>query len=205
MKESYYWVPWFRELSKQIAEFADGRQKEFLEKAKQIDWDDGGKVVKHINQYQEDFDPFSFIYIVANKHAAKGREKVFRSISEVFELRKILNNSEIEYIAKNDQVFPIPPPFKLLFLGENPDERNPDTLWRLLKSAVEGISEISSQDFSNALKIPNVGIPKLTQALCLVNATEYLPVDSGAVSLKLDKFDKVPPKQEFSLETYEGL
>ena len=206
MKETYYWVPWFRELSKKIAEFADGRQQEFLEKARQIDWGDGGKVVDRINLYQEEFDPFSFIYTVANKHGMKSREAVFRSISEVFELQKSLKNSEIEYVATNDLIFPIPSPLNLLFLGKNPDERKPDALWRMLKSAVEGISKVDSQDFSDVLKIPGVGIPKLTQALCLVNATEYFPVDSSVASLKLDNFDKVPSKkQEFSLETYKEL
>ena len=116
MKETYYWVPWFRELSKKIAEFADGGQKEFLEKARQIDWDDGGKVAGQLKELQDDFDPFSFLYTVASRNGLRSREKVYRSISDVFELKRLIGNEKVEFFTKNQSTFPTPGLQRLYFM-----------------------------------------------------------------------------------------
>ena len=210
MKETYYWVPWFRELSRKIAEFEDGRRSEFLELVKDVDWDDGGKVVGQIKKYQEDLDPFSFLYTVANKHGTTKRERVFGSISEVFELRQSLDKCVVEYVIKNNLVFPIPSALHLLFMDDrHPDKRNPTVLWRLLKCAVKGLNEIDSNDFSEALRIPGVGVTNFTQALTLINATEFLSTDPRLVPLKLDKFSQAPvtdyQRINFSLEMYKDI
>ena len=210
MKETYYWVPWFRELSRKIAKFEDGRRSEFLELAKDVNWDDGGKVKGQVERLKEEFDPFTFIYMVANKHGTKSRETVYGSISEVFELHQSLDNSVVEYVTKNDLIFPIPSARRLRFMDDrHPDKRNPNVLWRLLKSAVKGLNKINSNDFSEALKIPGVGVTNFTQALTLINATEFLSTDPKLVSLKLDNFAQAPTtnyqRENFSLEMYKEI
>ena len=212
MKETYYWVPWFRELSKKIAEFADGGQREFLDIAQEIEWYDNGKVAGKIKELQYYFDPFSFLYTVASRNGLKSREKVYRSISEVFELKQLMGNEKVDYFIKNQLTFPTPGPLHLLFMdNKHPDKRNPDVLWKLLKCAVGGLSEVDSRDFSNALKIPGVGLANLTQVLCLINATEFMPTDSVLTSLKLDKFKSadVPTteyqRHNFSLDRYKEI
>ncbi len=208
MKETYYWVPWFRALSRKIAELEDGRRSEFLDKVKQIDWDDGGKVKGHVERLKEDFDPFTLIYMVANKHGTNSREQVYRSISEVFELHPpLVENSVVEYVTANDLIFPIPSARRLRFMDDrHPNERNPNVLWRLFKSAVEGLNQINSNDFSEALKIPGVGVTNFTQALTLINAEQFLSTDPKLVSLKLDEFAQVPTtryqRENFSLDIY---
>ena len=78
MKEAYYWVPWYKELSKQIAKFADGDQADFLELVKKVEWNDDGRVVGQIEKYKTDFDPFSFIYTVANKSRVSSSKRLLR-------------------------------------------------------------------------------------------------------------------------------
>ena len=212
VKETYYWVPWFRELSKKIAEFADGDQKEFLEKARKIDWDDGGRVAGQLKELQDDFDPFSFLYTVASRNGLRSREKVYRSISDVFELKRLIGNEKVEFFTKNQSKFPTPGLQRLYFMdSRHPNKRKPDVLWKLLKCAVKGLNEVDPSDFSNALKIPGVGLANLTQVLCLINATEFLPTDTVLTSLKLEKFKStdVPTteyqRHNFSLDRYKEI
>ena len=95
--------------------------------------------------------------------------------------------------------------------SRHPDKRKPDVLWKLLKCAVKGLNEVDPSDFSNALKIPGVGLANLTQVLCLINATEFLPTDTVLTSLKLDKFKiaDVPTteyqRHNFSLDRYKEI
>ena len=210
MRETYYWVPWFRELSRKIAEFPGDGSSEFLEKVKQIEWDDDGKVKSQVDRLKEDFDPFTFIYTVSSKHGMNSREKVYGSISEVFDLRQSLNNIVVEYVTKNDLIFPIPSARHLRFMDDrHPDKRNPTVLWRLFRCAVKGLNKINSIDFSEALRIPGVGVTNLTQALTLINATEFLSTDPRLVPLKLDKFAQEPKtdyqRKNFSLEMYKEI
>ena len=212
MKETYYWVPWFRELSKKIAEFADGGQRDFLDIAQEIEWYDNGKVAGKIKELQYDFDPFSFLYTVASRNGLKSREKVYRSISEVFELKQLMGNERVDLFIKNQLTFPTPGTLHLHFMdNRHPDKRKPDVLWKLLKSAVGGLSEVGPSEFSNALKIPGVGLANLTQVLCLINATEFMSTDSVLTSLKLDKFKSadVPTNEyqrhNFSLDRYKEI
>ena len=209
MKETYYWVPWFRELSKKIAEFPDSNRREFLETIRKIKWGDDGKVVGQLQEHNENFDPFSFLYTVASKNGMNSREEVYDSISEVFNLRQSLENSKVDHFIRNPSIFPTPTPRNLLFWsGNNPDSSNTNVLWSLFKSTVKGLSAIDPENFSDALKIPGVGVQKLTQSFCLINAAEFLPADSSLESLKLDAFGKVPgtsQKHNFSLDKYKEI
>ena len=210
MKETYYWVPWFKELSKKVAEYADGGQREFLEKARQINWDDEGKVIQQIEDHQKYFDPFSFLYTVASKNTPKSGTIVYGSISDIFELSDSIENEIVEYFIHNRATFPTPLAQRLLFWDKNHlDKRNPDVLWRLLKCAVEGLNKIDSKDFSDALEIKGVGVRNLSQTLSLINATEFLSTDDSLVSLNLEIFSRVPTTdpqvRKFQLNTYKDI
>ena len=59
----------------------------------------------------------------------------------------------------------------------------PELLWRLFRSAVDSPDLVDPDTFLQALAIGNVGMPKLTQTLFLVNAHAYLPLDKSTRDL----------------------
>ena len=61
MKEIYDWVPWFRELAKNIAE---GGEQYLVDKAKDVNWAKGRALLEFGD---EGIDPFSFFYFLASK------------------------------------------------------------------------------------------------------------------------------------------
>ena len=139
--------------------------------------------------------------------ASSKKKKIYSSISEVFELRDSLDKNIVDFFIENELTYPIPLARNLLFWDDHhPDQRNPAVLWRLLESAVKGLSAINPEDFSNALRVPRIGVSKLTQTLTLINATEFLPADESLLSLKLETFDRVPrttaQQRNFSLKVY---
>ena len=77
--------------------------------------------------------------------------------------------------------FPMPPLVTALF--HNRGSGNPSLLWRLFRSAVEGIDTVSDEDFMLAQAICGVAVKKLTQALFLINARQVLPYDDWTLSL----------------------
>ncbi|MDE0310066.1 MAG: hypothetical protein OXI60_09585 [Acidiferrobacterales bacterium] len=204
MKETYYWVPWFKALSKRIAEIEDGDRKEFIDLVKRVEWNDGGKTVNIVEEHKEYFDPLSFIYRVASKNRETSREKILDSISEVFGLRESVEADKLDFFVRHKLVFPTPTPKNLNFWHDK-QPRNPDVLWTLLKCAVNGFSNINSTDFSEALIVAGIGVTKLTQVLTLINATDFLSMDKALLSLKLETFERVPNTdnaQYFTLEVY---
>ena len=66
-------------------------------------------------------------------------------------------------------------------------------LWRLFRSTVKGIDQVSADEFDSALQIKRVGPSKLTQALFLVNPNDFLPYDDRILSLGVS--DALPGKE----------
>ena len=171
MKEIFNWVPWFVELSQKIAE----NDEDFLaQKARQIPWkEDGGEIP--LLQYGDDnIDPFSFIYTLAGYQFA--RKRIYAGVSEVFGL-----TSELLFELDDLFIFPTPQLTNVLF--HPGDGGDPDLLWRLFRSTVKGIDQVSADEFDSALQIKRVGPKKLTQALFLVNPNDFLPYDDRILSL----------------------
>jgi len=166
MKEIYDWVPWFSQLAQKIAEKDN---KYLIEKAKNINWKEEG-TQGLLNYGDNNIDPFSFVYTIASYNTDNSRDRVYSSVTEVFELAEI-PSLESEHAF----TFPTPIPRNLLFHGNG--EGNPELLWRLFRSAVVSIDKIDSDEFDEVLKIKNVGLAKLTQALFLINPSIFCPFD----------------------------
>lgn len=171
MREIYSWVPWFGELSRAIARHGPAW---LAERARHIPWKENDQEPALLRYGDENIDPFSFIYSLAAHHHA--RERVYGSVGEVFGL-----TSELPLDRDEAFIFPTPPLITALF--HNRGAGDPSLLWRLFHSAVGGIESVSREDFMSAQEISGVAIKKLTQALFLANAREFLPYDDWTLSL----------------------
>jgi len=204
MEDIYDWVPWFSDLAKKIA---DGGEEYLVERAKRVEW---GRPIKQFRLFQhgdENIDPFSFIYTLAFRNTSNLREPVFRSVERVFDVLGLfpLDNPEAA-------IFPTPEgrANTLFHDGEN---GRPETLWRLLKGAVQGRGEVRKEDFDDALKITQVAEAKLTQTLFLINGREFLPYDKTMRALKIGRdivdlktfnFDSYMQKMEEIRDVFQG-
>ena len=183
MQEIYSWVPWFRELSRKIA---DGGEEFLAVRARQVQWKKDGSEPALLRFGDEHVDPFSFIgYVGALARFSPGRTRVYKSIEEVFGVACPFDLSSDEQF-----IFPRSPSNAALF--NNSGQGNPEVLWHLFRSAVGGVNSIAAADFDEALRIGHVAITKLTQTLFLVNADEFLPYDDAILSL--DMTDPRPAK-----------
>lgn len=172
MKETYAWVPWFHELAGKIAE---GGEIYLAEAAKKVAWRDDDKKQPLLDQRDENIDPFSFFYTLAQRcRGAGNRERMVPSIEEEFEMGC---RFPVELLRSDDAfIFPMPT-YNSLVLFHNNGQGNPRLLWRLFRAAVRGLDSVSPEDFGGALEIGNVGPKKLTQALFLINSFRFLPCD----------------------------
>ena len=168
MKEIYSWVPWFRELAKKIE---DGGEAYLIEKAKEVDWGNSRSLLEYGD---ENIDPFSFFYFLAQKNTAKQRELVYASVHEVFSISYTLPEPGREGVCNH----PTPPSFAPV-LFHNGKEFNHDLLWELFRQAVKSTKDklaIQPENFNGALGISGVGVPKLTQCLSLINPESFIPI-----------------------------
>jgi len=188
MKEIYDWVPWFTELAQKIA--AGGPQY-LADRAKKVEWRNGGETQGLLKYGDKNIDPFSFFYTVAAKSTHYSRRKTaYPSISRAFDLPELADHDS-EYTF----IFPKPDNRNLLFHSKGAG--NPELLWRLFRQAVNGVDSITDDDFDAALSIRQVGIPKLTQALFLINPHQFLPLDNSLHPLKVTKWPNNPRWAEY--------
>ena len=194
MKEIYAWAPYFRELAAKIA----GRGEHgLIGDAKRVAWKEDETASPLLNYGDRNIDPFSFFYTVAaNSTAAVSRKRIYNSIRSIFEME-----SELPLDSDDAFVFPTPPRVNTLFHADG--KGNPELLWRLFRSAVSGFDRVDAEDFQGAFAIGNVALQKLTQALFLVNAEQFLPVDQHTTSLGLFPFRKAP--NSITLAEYAAL
>ena len=190
MKEIYDWVPWFAELAKRIA---DGGERYLVERAKNVEWGTPVEEFRLFRYGDENIDPFSFIYTLASRNTTNLREPVFSSVARVFDVPDLfpLDNPEA-------QTFPTPGSHTNLLFHDG-RSGSPDTLWRLLKAAVRGRSDVRKEDFDSALEIRQVAKNKLTQTLFLINGREFFPYDDTMQALG------ITPRMDggtFSFEAY---
>ena len=181
------WVPWFQGLAKKIAD--NGRQ-DFIAKSKQVDW---GTENRPLLQYSDDgIDPFSFFLYLANKTRAKNRRAVYESVHKVFEL----TGEPLTQLREEEIIVPTVR-FSLFHDRQN---FQPDLLWNLFKQVVDPDKEINPEDFGNALQIKNVRLPKLTQALFIMDPQRYLPVDDNLEVISRKIFDAELDKVKKDIE-----
>ena len=178
MKEIYDWVPWFRELARNIAR--EGEQY-LIKKANAVEW---GTEKPSLLQYgDENIDPFSFFYFLSSKASTTTVGQVYKSVRKVFEIDIDDETSFLDIVDKEDcRIFPHGNAQNALFHYDGRGDH--ETLWRLFMQAEKDSPRIESGDFKKALKIGRVGVTKLTQTLFLINPKYFLPVDNttGVVS-----------------------
>ena len=185
MREIYHWTEWFSELANKIAE---GGEEFLIERAKQIDWEAAGKEPPLLHHGDENINPFSFFYTLAQRRSLANRKLIYRSVEEVFNMECQLP-AEL-YDSKDAFIFPTPS-FKVLFLGD------PQLLWNLFRSTVRGLDLVDPKHFNDALELRDVRKAKLTQTLFLINSSEFLPCDGT-----LKTFVDLPPDNEFNWKSY---
>ncbi len=185
MREIYHWTEWFSELANKISEGGEGF---LIDCAKQIDWEAAGKEPPLLHHGDENINPFSFFYTLAQRRSLANRKLIYRSVEEVFNMECQLP-AEL-YDSKDAFIFPTPS-FKVLFLGD------PRLLWNLFRSAVRGLDSVDPKHFDDALELRDVRKAKLTQTLFLINSSEFLPCDD---TLKI--FVDLPPDNEFNWKSY---
>ena len=183
MREIYHWTEWFSELANKIAE---GGEEFLIERAKRIDWEAAGKKPPLLRD--ENIDPFSFFYTLAQRRSSANRKLIYRSVENVFNMKH--QYSEEQYDSNDAFVFPTPS-FKILFQGD------PQLLWNLFRSAVRGLDSVDPKHFDGVFNIHGVGKAKLTQTLFLINSSQFLPCDD-----KLKTFVDLPPDDEFNWKSY---
>ena len=116
----YTWVAWFKELATKIAR---NGERDLADKAKAVDWmKDNVPLLKYED---ENIDPMSFLYFLAQKNTKNQYEGVFGSVHEVFGITS--DFPEIQPFIPAGQ-----PHIKSLFhqylISEAIVQRRPDTL-----------------------------------------------------------------------------
>lgn len=183
MKEIYDWVPWFTELSRKIAA---GGPEYLAERAKKVTWRKDGKEQRLLNFGDENIDPFSFLYTIASKSTTySSRRIIYPSVSETFAIPDLVDDD-----SEHTFIFPTPNAINLLFHFHG--DGNPELLWRLFRQSIEGVDSIAGEDFNAALRMKNIAIVKLTQALFLANPHEFLPLDEKLHPLGITKWPSNP-------------
>ena len=174
MKEMYAWVPWFSELSKQIAQ---NDSSYLVDGANGVQLRKGDGTDHQIYSFgDENIDPFSFIYAVASKLGGNERHKIHDAVADEFTLPEKLPLDIADAL-----IFPQGYGGNLLF--HDGVAFAPKLLSNLFRTVVEGIEHVVPEDFESAQNIPNVAATKLTQALFLINPLEFLPFDKTSVNL----------------------
>ena len=167
IKQHYLWIPWVKELATKIAE---GGEQYLIDRAKKVNWTSNSPVLLRFGD--ENIDPFSFFYFLASKNTGKGFQTVFQSVHESFEL----TSTDITQF-KEASIFPVPPSIAQLLFHDGVNF-NPILLWKFFRQVTTS-DPIVHADFSDVLSIKNVGVPKLTQVLFLINPDRFHPIDQS--------------------------
>ena len=177
MKDVYAWVPWFDEICGKIE---DGGEAKLAQRARRVRWKDDGSDVPLLRHGDANIDPFSFVYSLATgTRSAEGRHGLCASVGSIFNLEM-----KMPVEVEEAFIFPSGVPHNALFHQQG--EGDPALLWRLFHSAREGADAVDAGDFNAALAIGQVGFPKLTQTLFLINPSEFIPYDDGTRKLLAD-------------------
>ena len=168
----YTWADWLVALATTIAE---NDERYLAERARAVDWQKDD--VPLLAYGDENIDPMSFLYFLAQRNTTNQCRGIFKSVHEVFGIDLDLPKFE----EKFGPFIPTPPAnARALFLGEKPFR--PALLWRLFRQAapIHERPTIQPEDFNAILELRNVGMSKLTQTLFIANPCHYLPADSSA-------------------------
>ena len=190
----YSWVPWFKEL---VTKIVEGGEEQLAQRAKDVEW---GNAPSLLAYGDENIDPFSFLYFLAQKNTKHLYESVFGSVHQVFGIEAAFPNGPA-CIPRS--------PFNVLF--HDGTNFYPQLLWHLFRQAAptDRSPDIQAKDFNAVLNSPGVrtvnfvGIAKLTQALFIANPNYFLPADAN-IGTVLPQF-RNPPRQVQNYERYVAM
>ena len=165
MENMYAWVPWFRELAGRIA---DGGERRLIERAK-LCWK-GQDEPPLVKDFPSHLDPLSFLYFLTTQE-----EGIFDAVGKAFGM-----GTQLWQLWEEDDawIFPQPMAVNPLFLHRN--ELDPKPMWSLFRAAhrtEQGEVQFDSDLWDAVLANPGVGVPSLTQMLCLANPYAFLALD----------------------------
>ncbi len=190
MREIYHWTEWFSELANKISEGGEGF---LIDCAKRIAWKADGTEPPLLRYGDENIDPFSFFYSLAQRRSSANRKLIYRSVEKVFNVKH--QYPEELYDSDDAFVFPTANPQNLLYYSNV--QADPKLLWNLFRSAVRGFDSVDPKHFDDALELRGVRKAKLTQTLFLINSSQFLPCDGT-----LKTFVDLPPDNEFNWKSY---
>ena len=165
----YTWVDWLEALATTTAK---NGERYLAERARAVDWGKDKDDVPLLAYGDENIDPMSFLYFLAQRNTTHQFDGIFRSVHQVFDIG-------VDFPEPRPFVPTPTPNTKTLFHDGN--SFRPDLLWRLFRQAapIHERPTIRPEDFNAVLKLPNVGMSKLTQTLFIANPCHYLPADGS--------------------------
>ena len=177
----YTWVAWFQALATKIAE---NDESDLADKAKAVDWGRDKGDVALLKYGDENIDPMSFLYFLAQRNTSGQYTRIFGSVHDVFDIASELQETQ--------PTIPTPMP-RAQALFHDGKSFDPDLLWRLFKDAapIRERPVIQADDFDDALKLRQVGLNKLTETLFLVNPRHFLPVYISSALHQSERHGKV--------------
>ena len=163
----YTWVDWLEALSTTIAQ---NGERYLAERARAVNW--GKDDVPLLAHKDENIDPMSFLYFLAQRNTKHQFAGIFGSVHEVFDITPDIPESR--------PFIPTPTPNTKALFHDGKSFR-PDLLWRLFRQAapIHERPTIQPEDFDAVLGLPEVGMSKLTQTLFIANPCHYLPADGS--------------------------
>ena len=156
----YSWVPWLGELVRKIA--AAGRDG-LPVKAGRVDWVTK-ESSRRVSKYGD--DPFSFICSLCADAGSENLTKRLKTAAAAF---------SIDQGLPDPRAMPTMNPRSTLFDGKGVGKPVPDVLWELFRTAAAHPAALDERLFNQVLRIHDVGMNKLTQALFIINPSAFLP------------------------------
>ena len=170
------WVLWFKEL---VGKVANNDHAYLIENAKAVDWGKDVADVALLKHGEENVDPLSFLYSLAQKNTSRQFKRTYTSVHEIFDIQAALPEPETQLMIPT----PLPNIPAIFFDPNDLGSHQTELLWRLFRQAAEDRPEIVAADFERVLDIRGVGTKKLTQTLFLVNPNFFLPADHTSTAL----------------------
>ena len=192
MTNMYAWVSWFRELAARIAE---GGERGLIERVTDKDTKWPAKEPAILKYGDENIDPLSFLNYISSSH------KAMELVDGVFEVE-----SNLPQKGDWEGVFPTIRATKALL--HDRQNFDPERRWDLFRQAQPDRPRIEADTFNTVLQSPDVGIFNLTNALCLTNPHEFLPISEPGVRVGrlVSALSELRYKMEdFTLSTYNAI
>jgi hypothetical protein len=168
MDEKYTWVETHKELTEYLCTKEESQQ-ELINLLKSVGIGPFYDMSKEGERDIEltEIDPFTFFCYI-HKYGDDRRLKNLQLIAEILDIKKPFG---VEGIPTTDarKVWMFPPKYLRI---NNEISR----LWSFFNKEIKG--EVTNEDFADVLKIKNIGLTNLTEALFYINPEKYLPINA---------------------------